>query len=96
MNPTQNMSDHEWIHEFRKILQRCDPWEGCVDIEKDFQSVSGQKWKSLIYGIKIGLLDYGGYTSSNSNIDVLKQRLYDFTKDKLSVDNTGGFLDIGV
>jgi len=41
-------------------------------------------------------LDYGGYTSSNSNIDILKQRIYDFTKDKLVVDNTGGFLDLGV
>lgn len=41
-------------------------------------------------------MDYGGYTSSNSNIDILKQRIYDFTKDKLVVDNTGGFLDLGV
>jgi hypothetical protein len=96
LSHAQKLNDLEWVSQFKKILQRCDPWAGCVDIEKDFSSVSGQQWKALVYGIKIGLLDYGGYTSSNSNIDILKQRIYDFTKDKLVVDNTGGFLDLGV
>lgn len=66
-NPSMYKSklNEPWINEFNELLAKCDPWSSCLKVEQDFNKVKGWKWKILTYGLKISLLDYGGYDEKN-------------------------------
>jgi hypothetical protein len=53
------------VKEFKDLLLKCDPWSTCLKPAKDFNKVNGWKWKILTYGLKISILDYGGYSKKN-------------------------------